>query len=70
MNPQFSLLDETFFGRVHEFDGIFDGEKVTFSGVVNEIDHGCQGGRFSATGRTGYQNESLFMFAEFLEDGR
>ncbi len=63
------MLDQTFFGGVHEFDGIFNGEKVTFPGVVNVIDHGGQGGRLSATGRTGYQNESLFMFAEFLEDG-
>ena len=44
MGAHFTLTDQTTFARVYKFDGIFDGNDVTFNSSVDVIDHACQRG--------------------------
>src|SRR5581483_9612372 len=53
---------------MQEFDRIFDGDDVFGTKRVHAIDHRRQGGRFSGTGDTGYENESASLVANFLND--
>ena len=59
MNMHFALVYQAAHGAVPEFDRIFDGDQVLATGPVDQVDHGGQGGRFSAAGGSGHNDEPL-----------
>ena len=58
MRPDLTLMDKAVFAPMHEFDGILDGDDVMVFGLVDEIDHRREGGRFSGTGGAGHQHQT------------
>ena len=42
VGPHFSLIDNGPFMRMHEFDGVFDGDDMAGGRSVPMIDHRCQ----------------------------
>src|SRR3954469_17800757 len=54
---------------MEEFDWVFNGDDMAIAFLVDQIDHGGEGGGFSAAGRTGYTNQPAGQHGKLL-DGR
>ncbi len=63
----FALVDQTFFGFVHEFDGVFNRQYVFVFVVVDVVDHGGKGGGFTGARRPGYQHQSTRHSADIAK---
>src|ERR1043166_3236829 len=70
MDTHFPLIHEAFFCLMDELNRIFDGDDVAFEGVVQIIDHGRQGRRFTGPGWAGHKDQPLFPIAELSYDRR
>ena len=53
-----------------ELNRVFDGQNVGRLGFVDVVDHRRQRGGFTRTGRTGYQDQTAWIFGNFLENAR
>ena len=53
-----SLVYEASFLLMDEFYGVFDSQNVISTSFIDQIDHGCECGRFAGTGGAGDKAES------------
>ena len=67
---QLALVNERLFALVDELNRVFDGQNVGRLGFVDVVDHRRQRGGFTRTGRAGYQDQTAWIFGNFLENAR
>jgi hypothetical protein len=65
-----ALVDQALLRFVHELDRVLDGEDVAILVFVQVVNHRCQRGRFSGTGRAGDQHQAARTHREIGEDPR
>ena len=53
--------------RINIFDRVFNGQYMAGSGLVDVVNHGCQGGGLTASGRTGNQDKSSGHFGKLSD---
>src|ERR1700722_2596189 len=53
---------------VEKFDGVFNGDHVLFTLVVDFVEHGRERGRLSRTGRPGHQHQAARLIAQTSDD--
>ena len=70
VHADFAMLNETVLAAMHEFDRIFDRDDVIVPLQVGVIDHRRERGRFTGTGRTGHEHETLLQHRKFFQDRR
>ena len=64
------LLDQATFALVHKLHRIFQGQNMPVCLMIEEIDHRGQGGRFSAAGGAGDQNQAIVIRQQFRDRSR
>ena len=69
MDLNLPLVDKRELVFMNKLDGVFDGDDVLLLPLVDPVDHGGEGGGFSASRWTGDKNQSLGEEAE-VEDHR
>src|SRR6185436_766275 len=67
IHVQFALMDGGHFMRMHEFDGIFDGDDVFGLGGVDEIYDSGKGRRFAGAGWAGNEDDAVLQLDDFLQ---
>ncbi len=66
----FALIHQAFLVVVQEFNGVLDRDHVLFALVIDLVEHGRQGGRFTGAGGAGDQHQTARFFAETLHHRR
>ena len=66
MRTDFSLGKHTLSVRMDKFQGIFNCDDMSCTGVVYVIDHGGQGRGFPAARRSGDQDQALIEFCDLF----
>ena len=56
--------------RMHEFDRILQGNNVDWLGFVDLVEHGREGGRLAATGRSCDEDQAGLFLRDLGEDRR
>jgi hypothetical protein len=64
------LLDDGQFVVEDEFDGILERDNVLLLGAINVGEHGGQGGRLAAAGRSRHQDDAPWRTGDILQDGQ
>ena len=59
-----ALVDQGLNWRVNEFDRVFDSDDMAVFVAVDIVDHRGKGGRFTATGGPGNQDQALFQIGQ------
>ena len=70
VNAELTLVHETFLCFMNELDRVFDGDDVAFEGVVQVIHHRGERCGLAGAGRTGHEDQALFLVAELADDWR
>src|SRR5258706_69496 len=68
VGSDFALVDHTVLMVMEEFDRVFDRQNVVMPLDIDLIDHRGESGRFTRTGRTGYEDEAAGLFAHVGDD--
>ena len=55
---------------VKKLDGILDGNHVLFTLVIDLVEHGSEGGRFTGARWSGHENQSAWFVAQAFHDLR
>ena len=63
----FALVHQALLVGVDELDGILDGDHVLVAGLVDQVEHGGQGGGLAAAGRPGHQDQPARLLAQLAK---